>query len=487
MFALSRRDYQADISRLGRLLPADIVSRATLFAIDAVDDDTELPRYIAATAELTEAQTAQLQQAVAGLGLDDLQLQVGVARIAAPSVVPSDDLPATFFGVSDAELAASIARCIPIAEALKRIVEAKPSGIDYPEKTWTGPKQAAYTEFVKRLGRAPMIDKGAYLTPQDVSNAANHPPPNIDEHTWESVRDHLSRELKLYALATDWFSIRGYLHGLFTDQRLFNGDFVRQMNDKYLKLGSSKVVCIGLDVCMALAIRAIGTIKGYGTGLSAVVSSLWIVTKAVLPDPHAKIEAKISEMHDKVAQIFSTSLAALSNADDKLSKDWGLLDSFGTLLEQGDLVWPRDLTALRAAQSRAFQYVALQSTVHLLSGMSGLSSLEIGVVDLQVKVNGKQPGKWVGRHYLTHSVYSKGGACGVGKGWYLRELFLGYRVITAGSQTMHYQDADEALQTKLFGHGIDDPVDPQFALPQGFLLSTTNKLRDGWCLSQLPF
>ena len=486
LFALSRRDLQADISRLAARLPSEIVSRATLCVIDAVDDETDLPRYIATVDELSDAQSAQLKQALDGLGVDDLQLQLGPATMPPPPPAGSGDPPASFFGVSDAELASCDARRLPVEEALKRIVEAQPSGIDYPEKGWTGAMQAAYAVFVERLGTAPMDDKGTYLGPQDVANAAEERPPGIDEQAWTAVRDHLMRELKLFRLAADWFSIRGYLHGLFTDQHLFNGDFVQQVNDKYLKLGSSKVVSIGLDVCMSLAVRAIGTIKGYGTGLAAVVSSLWIVTKGALPDPHARIDAKISEMQAQVGRIFSDSLVALSKADARLGTDWGLLDSFGRLLEQGDLVWPRDLTALRAAQSRAFQYVALQSTVHLLSGMSGMSSLEIGVVDLQVKVSGQQNGKWVGHHYLTHSVHSKGGTCGVGKGWYLREVFLGYRVISPGVPKPLQQDAAAALQAKLFGHDISDPGDPQFALTQGFLLSASDPQRSGWNLAQLP-
>lgn len=333
-----------------------------------------------------------------------------------------------------------------------------------------------------------MDDKGSYLTPNDVSRAAAEDRPEaIDAQTWKQVQDHLSRELKLFAFAADWFSVRGYLHGLFTDQRLFNGDFVQQMNDTYLKLDDSKAVSIGFDVCMSLAIRAIGTIKGYGIGLSAAISALWTVTKGVLPDPNAPIKAAIADMQNKVAAIFNESLTALSKADKALGNDWGLLDRFGNLLEQGVLVWPRDLTELRSAQSRAFQYVALQSTVHLLSGQHRISLLDIGVVDVQVKVKGKQNGKWSGMHYLTHSVYSKGGACGVGKGWYLREVYLGYSVVTAGSKAMQRQDASAKLQNKLFGHSIHDPADPQFALPQGFLLFPSNKLRNGWNLPQLHF
>ncbi|HUU34928.1 MAG TPA: hypothetical protein VMW48_12765 [Vicinamibacterales bacterium] len=189
----------------------------------------------------------------------------------------------------------------------------------------------------------------------------------------------------------------------------------------------------------------------------------------------------------KVAAIFARSLEPFSQADDALSKDWGLLDRFGTLLEKGQLEWPRTLTELRSAQSRAFQYVALQATVHLLSGPSGLSWLDIGVVDEQVKVKGKQDGRWSGMHYLTHSVHSKGGACGIGEGWYLREVYLGYRATTPGSSQPLPQDASDALQKKLFGHAIQDPVDPQFALPQGFRLSQSTTSRNGWRLPQLPF
>ncbi len=489
LFAPSRRSYEPDINKLASLLSPDIISSTTLFAIEEVDESVALPRYIAQTTDLTEEQTEELKITFASLSETDIELKFGEAVIEPSSglEINAENLPASFFGTSDAELLEADAARSSIQETLLKIMEAKPSGIDYPEKDWQGEKLTAYNEFVKRLGRVPLEDKGAYLTEYMVGQAAENPPQEIDIAVWKEVQEHLAREVMLFGRASDWFSITGKLHQLITDQRSFNDDFVRRINDTYLHIDGNKAVSIGMDVCMNLAIRAIGTIKVYGPGMGALVSSLWIVTKSLLPDPSAKVNAAINELHNKVTEIFRHSLKSIETTDQMLAIDWGLLDQFGTLLESKELIWPRDLTLLRAAQSRAFHYVALQSTVQLMSHSHSISWLTIGVIDIQKKVNGKQDGRWSGNHYLTHSVYSKGGGCGCGKGWYLRELFLGYSVATSGSPQPTHSDAPANLQKKLFGTNIHNEEDPELGLTKGFLIYPDSKDRTGWNLKQLGF
>ncbi len=489
LFTTSKRNIKADLSRLEERLLPKVTFNETLFQPEVNDDEKKHCRQIAVINELSDVQKLELLSALADLGIDDINvMETQFDEEAVISITKQVDIPVSFFGTNKKMLNESINALKSVEDLLENIIKAKPSGIDYPEKSWTGELLTAYQEFVKRLGNEPMKDKGSYLSQADVLQAAKDRPVNIPETDWEQVEAHLSRELKLFNLADKWFGISGYLHGLFAEQRIFNDDFLTQMNDKYLHIDEKKSVVIVLDDAMQLSIKGIGLIEGYGTYIGAAVSVLWNVTKESLPDDKTKIKAQIADMQTKVADVFKESVVVLSNAHDALVNDWGLLDIFGKSLEDHSLEWPTDLSSIRTAQSRGFQYTALQSTVHLLSGVKGISQLSIGVIDQVVKVKKKQDGKWINNHgYLHYQTHSEKHGRWIFKNWYCREVYLGYSVVTMGSSVLTKQDVFKGLQQKLFGRNIDDSTDPQLGLPAGFLLSKNHESRNGWNLKNIHF
>ena len=188
IFAFSRRNYEPDISKLASILPTNIISSTELFVIDEVDDEVSLPRYIAKTENLTEEQINEIQTAFYSLAKTDLELKIGEAVIEPVNLgVDIESLPASFFGTTETELLKADAARKSIEDTLKIIMQAEPSGVDYPEKNWEGDMLEAYKIFVDRLRKEPMMDKGASLTENMVSQAAEKRPQEIALDVWEKV------------------------------------------------------------------------------------------------------------------------------------------------------------------------------------------------------------------------------------------------------------------------------------------------------------
>ena len=483
LFTTSTRDVTEDLDHLQKNVSSEIIITENLNK--APENQV---RQIAIIDDLSDEAELELLECLDQLGIEDITL-LTTSSDDIPVVDVTDDisLPVTFFVADEEEFKLSLQAAKPFDDLLKNIFDAKSSGIDYPEKTWGGDLKRAYDEFVRRLGKEPCIDKGSYMSENDIARAAHNRPPDIPDEIWSNVELHLSREIKLFHIADKWFGISGYLHGLFSEQQVFNQDFLKQMNDKYLHIDEKESVTVVLDGAMQIAIKGISLIKGYGSYVGSVVSALWNETKKSLPDNKGEIKDLIANMENQVADVFKESLLALSKGHTALANDWGLLDAFGESLKESQLEWPTDLSSIRRAQSKGFQYIALQSTVHLLSGRKDISYLSIGIIDKTLAIGKKQDGHWIKPNgYIHYQTHSKEAGKWPFKDWYCRELYLGYQVASPKTPLLP-QEANINLQNKLFGKDVSDPSDPQFGLTAGFLLSGGDKTRKGWNLKNYPF
>jgi len=481
------REISDDLIRLKGLVPPELVRRAEVHNTQPGDEGDPPPRWVARVAKITELEAEQVRQALCELKIDDVELVIGPLSFAPFQSDSEPESDGMFCGYTDQELSTAEVAMRPIAEVLTEVMKAERTDIDYPELSYSGDHEAAYLEFVRRLnGREPRIDKGAYLFPNDVKAAADKPPWRKPRKlkVWHDVAEHLEREVRFFHFATDWFGSAGYVRNMLQDQQVFDSDFVRRLNDNYLKIAPKTSVTVDLDTAMGFASKAAALIPGYGKLIGALISATWTVTRTQIPDSSTKFEAAITQCHDKVAETFLASIKVTEKADTALAEDWGLIDRFGSLIEDQHLSWPRDLSKLRATNARAFHFTILRDTLRLKSeGNTMTYNSNFGVIRRTVKVRGKQAAKWDKFHFKTASKYHKG-CCGVRAGWYLDEFYLGTVTLHYHHQpaTTTYTEAAPELQRKMFGKNQSSETDPQFKLPSGFLVNLGGKSRKGWSL-----
>jgi hypothetical protein len=328
-----------------------------------------------------------------------------------------------------------------------------------------------------------MEDKGGVLYPSDADKFLDDPRDGVAKDVWNEVVAHLSREIRLFRQETKWFGDGGHLRNALRDKQFFDYGFVDFINDTYLGLPDSKQITLALDVFMGTAIRAIGAAAGPATG--AIASAIWTVGKAYLPNPQGRIDAQIKAIRGEIGAAFLASIKTYENADKTLSTDWGLLDRFGTLVLDGKLEWPRDLTPVREASAYAFQYCTLRSLLHLYSMTSFPQIGTFGVVQRLLFSKSPRQREWKNYHLYTHSEKRK--KCGVTKNCYY-ECFLGSSMTTpttTGRPVTFYVAAPEKLQAKLFGTRTKSETDPQFHIDPGFLIYPKGDARSKWKLPQV--
>lgn len=164
--------------------------------------------------------------------------------------------------------------------------------------------------------------------------------------------------------------------------------------------------------------------------------------------------------------------------------DWGNLETFGRLVDDGTLVWPPDAKNIRRAHAKGFHLVCLKSLMELKSRLETTKSLfqqnTWGVVCHQTFIKKKGV-----RHFDKKSgiLYEATGKKVCGK-YPITRRFLGtlLRQYTPKHGWWDLpQPAKASLAVKLFGTDDADAVDPQLGINLNFLES--KKHRKGWSIA----
>ena len=485
----STRSPLKDLLKLKARLPPELVDACNVLDTDEIQKMPEVPRVIAVLDNATAEDEATVRAAIDELSVKDMQVVSGVI-VVTPLFDPGSHVlnapidDPDFYGTTAPDLASLDATIDDLTKKLQEIIEAKSTGIPFPETQYTGDHAKAYELLCELIGRAPMDDKGTVLYPSDAEKYLDHPRERVPKDAWNDVVSHLAREIRIFRLETDWFGDGGHLRNALRDQQFFDYSFVDFINDTYLTLPDDKEISLLMDVFMGTAIRAIATVAGPAMG--AVASAIWTVSKAYLPNPKARIDAEIKAIKSEIATAFLSSIKTYEKADTTISTDWGLLDKFGTLVLCNELVWPRDLTPVREASAYAFQFCTMRSLLHFYSTTTGLLQTEVFGVVQQLRYS-KNPRKrqWKNYHLYTHS--EKHSKCGVTKNCYY-DCYLGSSItttLTTGPPQTIYVEAPKALQAKLFGDKTRSETDPQFNIEPGFLIYPKSKVRSGWSLPQV--
>lgn len=485
----SARSPLNNLLQLKRVLPDALVKATTVLETDAVEEMPDVPRTIAFLDADSDEDVTAVKNAVSSLSASDLEVQEGPVQFLPPPDPADDGIindPA-FYGCTADELARIDQKVASLAAQVTRIVEAKPSGIPFPETQYTDDKQAAYETLCRLLPAIPMQDKGAILRPNDVNNLRGKKPDSIAVNAWNEVVDHLELEVRFFQYEREWFFINGYMRSALRDQVIFDYSFVDFLNNKYLQLKEDTTVSILLNVCMSLANRLVGKIPEYGEASAAVLSALWTITKGSMTHPSGTITAEISKVKQDIGDSFHNTIQKLETTDKNVSGDWGLLNDFGTLVHDGSLRWPRDLSPVRCACAQAFQLQTMKSLLYLKDHGSWVRTF--GVVQMQR--SSAKPRKRVWRHKGNYHLYthSEPHKTCFGTKNYFYECYLGERIIQPapphGQARTDYLEASDELQAKLFGDKTQSETDPQLNLPPGFLIYPSKAPRKGWKLPQM--
>ena len=484
----SPRSPLEDLLKLKALLPSEIVSATEVLDTDTVDEMPEIPRVIAIFGTATEKDVQTITGALIDASITDMEIINGPIAFL-PLAVPGCELLSNdvigdprFYSCTESELAANDAKTMNIAKILNHIMEAKSSGVPFPETQYTGDQKLAYDSICRMLpGKPPIEDKGNSLMPDDIEKYRDKPTDNISTSVWNEVVDHLLLEVKYFIFESKWFGDNGHMRTALLNKQFYDYHFVDFLNEHYLKLPDKTTMTVVLDVYMGTAIRAIGAVAGPAMG--AVASALWTVTKAGMPNPEGRITGQLKVIKDEIFENFHKTIKKLEQTDVKLSEDWGLLNQFGALIRDEGLSWPRDLSKIRQASAKSFQFCALRSLLHLKGGQSISSYDTFGVVQSRRISDKPRTREWTNYHLYTHS--EERSKCGVTRNYYY-ECYLGWQhlITTIQPATYTYSEASQSLQAKLFGNASSE-TDPQFNLDAGFLLYPKRKPREDWVLPQL--
>ncbi len=86
------------------------------------------------------------------------------------------------------------------------------------------------------------------------------------------------------------------------------------------------------------------------------------------------IKAKICEIVTELGKNLEASISAVEACDKQILVDWGNLETFGRLVDDGTLVWPPDAKNIRRAHTKGFHLVCLKSLMELKSKLETTKS-----------------------------------------------------------------------------------------------------------------
>lgn len=352
--------------KLEALLPASVVARAELTDV-ALTPDAPLPRIIARTLDVTEDELAAGHRVMEKIGAPHFEIRgLDVADAVVPAAL--EDRPDPW---AQGPLAASTDEDEEAKAVLERVINANPSGIDFPEKSYKKAERVCYEYIVKELGKAPLDDQGDTLYPGMVRAIDKPRNPRYIKASWDAVVEHLEAEILYFKFAADWFSDTGHLRVLYRDRTVFDYDFVRKLSTDYGLLEDKLEISLSLDVAVALAAKAVGEACGPA---GWAIGFLWTLTKQMGHLPNGALKGQIAALHNDVAKEFGVSIRIAETAHVSLCADWGNLQAFGAMVDTARITWPKDASPIRRAHAKSFHLEALKALMNLKSKLETYKS-----------------------------------------------------------------------------------------------------------------
>ncbi len=465
-------------------LPPDLVSRTKVLASCPADPDG-LPRVLARLADATDGEETQIAEIVESNANGAFQVTRGTLTKGVDG--PSEATLAADYNAFTIDWLPPPRGADPglpsvVTDTVKKILEARPSGIDFPEKTYDGDRRLAYDSICAQLGKQPYLDHGNSLTLASFHDVKKPTAPPIDQYAWDEVLSHLKTEVTYFGFASKWFDNGGHLRNTLRDQVFFDLDFATRLNHAYgLVPDDSKPMTLFADIAMTIAGRIIGTIAPTA---GFMLGTIWTIAQSGGGSGSGGvIKAAIREIVNGITKALSNSIDAVEACHGAILGDCGNLFAFGALVNDGTLVWPTDGKPIRRAHAVGFHYECLRSLTKVKSEAETYRSLYEeqvwGVIQRQTYV--PKPGK---RHFdaRTGILYENTGTKDCGNypqtQYFLGQLHRDYHEEHGWFD--HVRIAPATLAVKLFGTDDSDPTDPQLKIPFSFLESKQH--RKGWDL-----
>lgn len=465
-------------------LPPDLASRAqVLTSLPAEPDD--LPRVLARLADATDVE----RKTIAGIVEAKAN---GAFKVAKGALTKQLDGPSQATLTADYDAApldpfppprgADWGLASDVTDKVKKILEAKPSGIDFPEKAYGGDRHLAYESICAQLGKEPYKDRGNTLSLASFQDVKKPVRPRIGRAAWDEVLSHLKTEVTYFGFANKWFDDGGHLRNTLRDQVFFDLDFATRLNHAYgLVPDNSKPMTLYADIAMSIAGRIIGEFVPMA---AFMLGTIWTIAKSAGGGGSGGvIQAAIREIVKGITKDLSNSIDAVETCHGAILADCGNLFAFGAMVDDGTLVWPTDGKPIRRAHAVGFHYECLRSLTKVKSEAetyrTHYEEQVWGVIQRQTHV--KSPGT---RHFdaKTGILYEATGKKDCGS-YPQAQFFLGqlHRDYSEEHGWFdHVKIAPASLAVKLFGTDDSDPTDPQLKIPLSFLENKKN--RKGWDL-----
>ncbi len=479
-------DPRAFLELLRGHLPKRVYARArVLHSLPAEADD--LPRFVVHLTEATEEDEAAVTEALAAVPNPAFELRTTGPELVMSAPPTADEAPSAPATLARwiAPLPQLTARQAAVGEILDDILKAKPSGIDFPEFSYTGDHREAYASICEQLGAKPIEDKGRTIHLADFAKVKKPKRPRIPDSVWSEVLEHLRREIRFYGYAADWFGDGGHLRNSYRDLVFFDLDFVERTNTDFgLIKNTAKSVSFEMQLAMDLALRLIGSIPEVGPLITLILKISWDATKAAMGGGSGALTSAIREMRKKVVQAFETSIQVVETCHGGLLTDWGNLDKFGQLILGDELVWPVNSQPIRDGHRYAFQYEAMRCLVELKHRTETRVSNDDKYLwcVLQISVKHDKPVSrgfdWKNRR-LNLKASTKD--CGSYPG---KAIIIGrqecHRAVTYNYQwyCQSPKNSSKAFYRKLFGNSKEDVNNIELAIPLTFLENFSE--REGW-------
>ena len=476
-------DVAAQLKRVATKLPREIIDRTDFTVISDISPD-ELPTFVAQIEDATEEEVAQIQAAIAAVDPTGLTVSLSNALVSAPPEESEPEDPyailedAAFMGTAAGPMTLGADQAQEFADDIKDLIEAKASGTPFPELGWEGKQKIAYDHIVSKLGVAPMDDQGDTLPIGCVKDLTR--PRRVPPKAWNEVVAQLETELLFYTYLTRWFGDGGHLRNMFRDQIVIDYGFVDTMNTTFKLTKDNTTVKILLDLAMGTAVGLIKGIPPYGTVVGSVVAAIWALSKPNWPNPNGEVKGKIKDVRNGISTTFLASINVVEGAHAKIASDWGLLEKFGLMIKDKSLVWPKEMGAIRAANSRAFQYEAIRVILnHKAATTAPYHHFGIARIGKSSKKARKRKWKPASGDYHLYSASKKDSNTNVYWDYFLGSMSCSY-VTMAGLVCDTPKASPKALQKKLFGTDTADQSNPDLNIPGDFLDDPKSKARKGW-------
>jgi len=459
----------------------DILEAAEVRPLTPSEDDPSTPRIVAVLETENTNHEAILRAAVDSLNnpnfkvLTDLPEQPPLMTTRSPLVGLMQLLPGVA-DMSDTDQALLMGPTANETDSLDAVLLADPTGIDFPELSYSGKQKKAYDAIVKALNMAPHEDRGNYLKP-GVIRAVKRPR-GVASKDWDPVVEHLEREVLIFLLAREWLGDSGHLQMTDDRQRILNFAFLADLDRKYLGLGGNHMLDLQISTMFDLSFIALGAAAPAVAPVRAGLSAIWKLAQGSMPDPKARVRCKIKELEDELLTLWVAQMDALGAAHKRINRDWGLMDRFGKLFEEQKMQWPEEIGPVRRAMTAAYQIYALQQTVSIApeGGKYVLRREE------KSRAGKRSKAGWVrdnqGHTWGSATKDYKSGP------WFFR-TFLGSKHHDPLSRQNSYIPAGRPLQKKLFGTDQTSETDPDLAFHYTFLTKPNSALREGWGLTQM--